>query len=110
MTPLFYVPAVLSGASAILDATTSIYGLLTLGTVATGSGILGVVGISRYNWHMRSIALFTIILLRSYATTVVLLTLGIFPLSWLSGFGIAVIASICWVHARMNIHIMRLEE
>jgi hypothetical protein len=94
--------------SAAVQAITSSVGILVLGLVALSYSIANIYGIVRRNLKVRSAALFTQILVRLYALIAGFLVSGLFPITWISGLTLLLVATVCYLTVRRKISHFRV--
>lgn len=110
MSPFLVVNVSLTQAPSLVQNLASYTGIIILGLAAVLNGLVMLWGIFRRNYAIRSLGLFTNILLRLYVIIATIAAQGFFPMTWLSSLTIMGIAVICWLHVRGQIRLFRLNE
>jgi hypothetical protein len=104
LSPFVVINISLSTAPAAVQALASTIGLALLGGTSAAVGAANLYGIWKYNYKVRSAALFSQIMIRLYVFIATLFAQGFFPLTWLSSFILMCVATICYLTLRRKMN------
>jgi hypothetical protein len=89
-----------TGAVAAITAPAAVF---ALAAVAISYSALNIYGILKHNLRLRSLALFTQILVRLYTLIAVFLVQGFFPITWIASFTVFGVVIVCYLTVRRKI-------
>lgn len=96
LSPLLDISVALHGASPLVATLANSTAIAFYGVFLTSIGAINISAIYKRNYKWRSRALFGNILIRLYGFIVTMLVQGPIPPTWLSSFGIMLIAIVCY--------------
>jgi hypothetical protein len=110
MSPLLTYSTAAFGAGAIAQTIAHPIGIFVFGFLLFASGVTLAIGLVNNNKKWRSAALLLQIICRIYALLGTWITIGLLPLTWLSGAGLLAIAIVIYFVVRRELKVTRLRE
>lgn len=110
MSPLLTYSTAAFGAGAIAQTIAHPIGIFVFGFLLFASGVTLAIGLVNNNKKWRSAGLLMQIICRIYALLGTWITIGLLPLTWLSGAGLLAIAIVIYFVVRRELKVTRLRE
>lgn len=98
LSPVLAVPAHFYTGSIVSQVVVSNLGIFAIGLFAILLSIWNLYAIYKRSYRQRAASTFAMAMLRLYVILATILIVGLFPLSWLSSFTIALILSVCYLY------------
>lgn len=100
LSPFLDVTVLLSQAPRVIQSLGSTPALGALGLACIITGAVHIWGILRYNFKVRSAAIFSHVMLRLYVVAATIAAQGVFPLDWMNHLIISCVLYVCYIVVR----------